>query len=439
LAHGIGRNKAVAFHAVPEVIKNGRILGETADYKGRGYDAIVIAAPITIGNESYICEVVVNKRKSSNNFYLHEVEVKEKLQLGNQVRNYMDKNPNRNTKTGASRLIIAKLAAEGKFNFSKAVDENGEPLVLYHGTGEKFDTFRKDKLGPHERAFFFTSNRQSAEEYGATAMPVFLDMKNPVFLDDGYNDAEGKSYDPESDGFWKEHDGYVVDRDEDWNEYVVKEPNQIKSATGNAGTFNPGTDNILFQTIERNYNPKNFKENQESLDKFDKQIEKHDTDKRYKANEYYTAYAHTPLVYRELGYGDLPLVLFKSKVNQVLAMPGKPAGKGTPYGDTIDIGIIRKAVHGLSDPLAIFNSVRRDKDTKTYKAVPGSFVTLVSAVDKKGNPVVVPLHMERKVDRLDVDVIASAYGRMKKDIKAWADNGSLRYIDQEKASASVLM
>jgi len=55
-------------------------------------------------------------------------ENKEKLQSGNQVRNYMDGNhPNRNTRTGASKLIISKLLTKGNFNASSVVDGNGGP------------------------------------------------------------------------------------------------------------------------------------------------------------------------------------------------------------------------------------------------------------------------------------------------------------------------
>ncbi|MFA7371262.1 MAG: hypothetical protein WCY78_04980 [Sphaerochaetaceae bacterium] len=124
VGHGIGRNKAIAFAAVPDVIRQGREFSRTDNYKNRGYTSVVIAAPISIKGVEYICEVVINQRVNSNNFYLHEVEIKEKLQLGNQVRNYMDEHhPNRNTKAGASRLIISKLLAEGKFESSVIQDK----------------------------------------------------------------------------------------------------------------------------------------------------------------------------------------------------------------------------------------------------------------------------------------------------------------------------
>jgi hypothetical protein len=81
LSHGIGRAKAVAFKAVPDIIKHGRIIDRQINWKGRGYDTYVIDAPISIGNTEYIAEVIVEQSLSGNNkYYLHEVEIKEKAQ-----------------------------------------------------------------------------------------------------------------------------------------------------------------------------------------------------------------------------------------------------------------------------------------------------------------------------------------------------------------------
>jgi len=81
IAHGIGRKKAVAFAAVPDVIKYGKIIEHQINWKERGYDTYVIDAPISIDNIEYIAEVIIEQNKSKKNeFYLHEVETKEKAQ-----------------------------------------------------------------------------------------------------------------------------------------------------------------------------------------------------------------------------------------------------------------------------------------------------------------------------------------------------------------------
>ena len=77
LAHGIGNGKAVAFAAVPSVIENGQIVDVQKNWKGRGYDTFVIAAPVTIeGGKSageYYCGVVVKRAAESQQYYVHEV------------------------------------------------------------------------------------------------------------------------------------------------------------------------------------------------------------------------------------------------------------------------------------------------------------------------------------------------------------------------------
>jgi hypothetical protein len=55
---------------------------------------------------------------------------------------------------------------------SKVVDENGEPLVVYHGTNAKFDTFKSDT-----NRIFTTVSKEQAFEYG-TPMEIFVNAKN---------------------------------------------------------------------------------------------------------------------------------------------------------------------------------------------------------------------------------------------------------------------
>ena len=46
MAHGIGRRKAAAFAAVPQVIAQGRQIDTQQNWKGRGYDKQPIAPPV---------------------------------------------------------------------------------------------------------------------------------------------------------------------------------------------------------------------------------------------------------------------------------------------------------------------------------------------------------------------------------------------------------
>ena len=73
IAHGIGRKKAASFQAVFDVINNGKVVDYQTNWKGRGYDTAVVAAPITIGTTPYYMGVVLTRSQGENRFYVHEV------------------------------------------------------------------------------------------------------------------------------------------------------------------------------------------------------------------------------------------------------------------------------------------------------------------------------------------------------------------------------
>lgn len=71
VGHGIGDAKIELAAAVPGVIENGVQINYTPNWKGRGYDSYVFAAPVTYkGAKTYVTAVVV--RDTANRYYLHE-------------------------------------------------------------------------------------------------------------------------------------------------------------------------------------------------------------------------------------------------------------------------------------------------------------------------------------------------------------------------------
>ena len=74
--HGNGPVKQSAIAAVPEVIQNGKQIGYAENWKGRGCNTYVFAAPVTIGGTEIYEAVIVNaygNTKQGNKFYVHEV------------------------------------------------------------------------------------------------------------------------------------------------------------------------------------------------------------------------------------------------------------------------------------------------------------------------------------------------------------------------------
>lgn len=126
-------------------------------------------------------------------------------------------------------------------NASKAVDENGEPMVVYHGTNAEFNEFMKDKIGSanqYDAGFFFTTDKQVAANYGGNVISAFINARNGI-KEKRKARAEEKQI-PEIDH---------IHNAEDRGIWIVFEPNQIKSATDNEGTFDPNS-NKLSKSME---------------------------------------------------------------------------------------------------------------------------------------------------------------------------------------------
>ena len=110
LGHGIGRIKSAAYAAVPEIIEKGKICDRQTNWKDRGYDTVVIVAPVEIAGEAYIGEVVVKQGSDRQGLYLHELELKKKLENAFKTAN--------GSASPASRLIISQLLEKIKRKYS---------------------------------------------------------------------------------------------------------------------------------------------------------------------------------------------------------------------------------------------------------------------------------------------------------------------------------
>ena len=73
-AHGIGRIKAASFAAIKDVLEKGTIILPLDYYATNGKKQMtgMMAAPILIGDDSFICVVVVIYNLQERRLYLHE-------------------------------------------------------------------------------------------------------------------------------------------------------------------------------------------------------------------------------------------------------------------------------------------------------------------------------------------------------------------------------
>lgn len=141
-------------------------------------------------------------------------------------------------------------------NASKVVDENGEPLVVYHESPDIFNVFdtSKKRYNVHEVNGIWTSpiNRKG-KGYGKNIYPLFVNLRNPVKTStkQATNIVELRTL--ENKALKNNNsDGAILDTIDKFGyetQYYVKNPNQIKSATDNVGTFDSNNPDIRYRAI----------------------------------------------------------------------------------------------------------------------------------------------------------------------------------------------
>ena len=190
--------------------------------------------------------------------------------------------------------ILIPIYQKGE-EVSKVVDENGEPLVVYHGGSNTkiFDTSGKRPGGAGIKkgikGTYFTTSKKNAKFYeniyefkiseiwstyadqlreqGASEEEIktldeewenekpatrafFLNIKNPI--NTYYYGNSKNGYTEKSDTPNKPDGQHIKIEDKNYEEYVATNPNQIKSATDNIGTFSTTDDNINHDTTTAN-------------------------------------------------------------------------------------------------------------------------------------------------------------------------------------------
>lgn len=132
---------------------------------------------------------------------------------------------------------------------SKVVDENGEPLVVYHGTDKKFNEFTKTSRASLGTGFYFTQLDVVANNYGKYLIRIFLNLKNPIsIIEDNDIDLWHKKFQTSNkkrvtETLIKEgYDGVISQI-----EIVAFNPEQIKLADGINTTFDANNPDIRFE------------------------------------------------------------------------------------------------------------------------------------------------------------------------------------------------
>lgn len=125
-----------------------------------------------------------------------------------------------------TRLPVGSERFRRWFGPSRVVDEDGAPLVVYHGTSKNFTVFDTDLSGNKgETGAFFTDNPEHAAEYGDRLIEAYLSIANPYEVS-GLDWAYGTGLSPEQ-AKAAGHDGYIVRGIEGGDFFIVFSCEQI--------------------------------------------------------------------------------------------------------------------------------------------------------------------------------------------------------------------
>lgn len=142
------------------------------------------------------------------------------------------------------------------FGNSKITNTDGTPKRVYHGTAANFPDFKQGRI--EGGAIFFTTKPSLADEFaalrgdiGQNLIPVYLRVENPYVVD-----FKGQLYTPQAiekimeRAHGRGHDGVILRNIQNFEggklsaSIAVFSATQIKSASGNRGTFDPNSPNI---------------------------------------------------------------------------------------------------------------------------------------------------------------------------------------------------
>ena len=272
---------------------------------------------VKIDGEDYTAKIVVGV-KNGKTYYDHRLTKIEKGSLLDSLNGLSNSvaEKQQTSFTGKDSKLLSILQT----NSSKVVDENGEPMVAYHGSNNEFTKFDTARIGSSTgtsdgRGFYFTTDKDYANSFGkdGNVLSVFLNIDNPLSLkektitkrqlfdiikriDEKEVAADGEHwfisnyanyYDVGIDGAIREaaeseypysdndvelvnslisasgnfkdvvnsvyeitgKSSEIVPKENGTVHYVVTNPNQIKSATGNNGNFSTTEDDILYRTV----------------------------------------------------------------------------------------------------------------------------------------------------------------------------------------------
>ena len=133
--------------------------------------------------------------------------------------------------------------------------------------------------------------------------------------------------------------------------------------------------------------------------------------------------SHTPFVFRELGFDNLKVVMYRDKLARGLYLP---EGRRHGHSEGLDKGIVKKVLESFADPVYVFDSRTDDN----------SLVAVYDVLDKHDNPMMASVTIDKNASQVLVNLVTSIYGRPLENYQNWTKSGLLRYVDDARKDLS---
>ena len=265
--------------AIPQIIEKAIFVDEAPNEDAERYPGVksfrYYVCGLKIGNTYYTVKAVVAVQNNGDRYYDHKLSSIEKGKLLSIIPTIQKAGIENNLppSVGKDKRLLSILQT----NSSKVVDENGEPMVVYHGTlADGLRQFSTDFIGSRysydEKGFFFISNRKIADDYAVSefdasrrgeVIDAYVSLGNPLVVNSEWCRKNGLGSNVFKDNdvieFWDNYQSLIVEESEQNDGVIITDgeismvvafaPNQIKSATGNNGNFSTTEDDILYRTV----------------------------------------------------------------------------------------------------------------------------------------------------------------------------------------------
>lgn len=463
------RLHALAFANIGKLFGNSELIEAEAPRDGdpniKQY--LKFYTPLFMDGEFHLIKITAKELIDGNRLYsLEGLDIIEKSEYRGQPRDSKENSISADYSDSVRNFV--KKVKKVKGNVSKVVDENGEPLAVYHGTDNtnpdytKFTVFKHSDLRVKKYIHFFSSSRDVAGSMGNYVYDVFLNIKKPLIIDSGGNswgaikdhtdgkvkffdltDAQKKklckafectmkelesSYRADSEidlvqagvikreerstNEWAEYarvngyDGVIFKNVRDGAGYEAMSTRADVFASFNSNQIKSATDNI--GTFNTNNSDIRYSISEDDAARFKNELQDYIDGKL--DNRHVFKLGTTPEVMRLVGADDLPVELSASVLERKEAK------------HSLILENLSNLPEELADPIAVMQS----------STIPDAITLITELPTIDRHNMLVAVHLNKRFGKAEINSIRSIYPKTQSGIQTAINRGELRYINTKR-------